>query len=449
MQPLKFFVVVFTTAVTVSARLLKKPIAPIANFNAKKTNFADVLVGINRKIKAGLQAQLVSGQPPAFSQDIFGCALTIKNGIEDLRMSYTEVHTPTVIAQACEYSNVYLELGKNKQKCDELLQALEEERSGDQNYHRWCRKVAASESEYMKKAMKKMESDPESKKLLGECQKDCPSIAKIIKEGAAISELKLEMMQPPPPGTKFEDVLKELVAMDKKVMTHTGAICDHHAKKKCTLQNMHGACTAMFEKVGVPLPMIEHLFTKCGKVEPCKKTCNGVAEKWQDFEMRHLLSRFTGASAPEESIDLCKSFGHLEKCSEKPECKDFLSSNVGWFKEEMDKRCEVVNDPCYLKVAKTCEKESDAFFGKESDAWDAKSCTDRFYPWSGKQPEKELSKCCGKFGSLTSCAKTLKCEQTLEKYMHITPSPNWPAGKAVACTCVSEWEQAFGGKACP
>jgi len=50
----------------------------------------------------------------------------------------------------------------------------------------------------MKKAMEKLDSDPEAKKLLGECEKECPYMAKIIKSGAAVAEVMMQMWQPPP-----------------------------------------------------------------------------------------------------------------------------------------------------------------------------------------------------------------------------------------------------------
>lgn len=434
-----FFATVLST--TVSGRLLRKP-------TTKKPNFANVLVGINRKIKAGLKAQLTVSEPPAFAADIFGCALTIKQGMEDLRLSYTGVHVSTVIEQACDFSNVYLELGGNKETCSGLLKALEEEQSGEQNYHRWCRKVAASESESMKKALEQIEKDPEAKKQLGQCEKDCPFVAKIIKGGAAVTELMLELFQPPPAGTTFEDMIKKWTELYKKLGTQAGAMCDDHKKMKCTLQNMHGSCTAMFGKVGIPLPTIERLFTACQEMEPCKKTCNGVMEKMQDFEIKHTLSMFTGSSSPEEMMDLCKSYHRVDECTEKPECKPLLNK-LEYTKEEMTKRCEVVDDPCYSTIATKCETEANAFFGKESEAWDAMTCTDKFYPWNGPFAEKELKECCGKFGSFGKCAKSLKCEKTLERYMYITPHPNWPEGEIVECSCPSEWEKAFGGKACP
>ena len=110
-----------------------------------------------------------------------------------------------------------------------MLKALEEERSGEQNYHRWCRKVAASESESMKKALEQIEKDPEAKKQLGQCEKDCPFVAKIIKGGAAVTELMLELMQPPPAGIavfdSITDFIPELVELGvdfNKLLTHHG-----------------------------------------------------------------------------------------------------------------------------------------------------------------------------------------------------------------------------------
>lgn len=412
----------------------------------KKPNFANVLVGINRKIKAGLTAQLATQQPPQFTADIFGCALTIKQGMEDLRLSYTGVHVPTIISQACEFSNVYLELGGNKEQCTTLLKALEEEWSGDKNYHRWCRKVAASESESMKKAMEKLGSDPESKKLLGQCEKECPFVAKIIKSGAAVAEVMMQMWQPPPPGTKFEDLIKMWTEMYKKIGMHAGTICDNHAKMKCTLQKMDGACHQMFDKVDLPLPTVERLFKACSEMEPCKKTCNGVTEKLQDFEIKHSLSMFTGGGSAEEQMGLCKSYHRVNECYEKEECKVALD-NLQYTKDEMEAKCEVVDDPCFAKVSKKCSKEVDTFFGKENGEWDQMSCTDKFYPWV-QTPQKEVEECCGQFGHLAWCAKDLKCEDTLKKYMYITPHPNWPEGEIVECSCPEVWSKAFGEKAC-
>lgn len=111
------------------------------------------------------------------------------------------------------------------------------------------------------------------------------------------------------------------------------------------------------------------------------------------------------------------------------------------------KRCEVVDDPCFAKVAKKCEKEADKFFGKPNGEWDQPSCTDKFYPWMQTE-DKEVKECCGQFDTLAKCAKDLKCEKTLKKFMYITPHPKWPEGRVVECACPSMWSKAFGGDAC-
>jgi len=232
----------------------------------------------------------------------------------------------------------------------------------------------------------------------------------------------------------------------KKIGMHGGAICDDKTKMKCTLEGMNGACHAMLDKVSLPLTTVERLFKACGEMEPCKKTCNGVMEKLMDFEVKHALSMFTGGSAAEEMVGLCKSYSRVDSCYEKPECKGVLNS-LEYTKDEMTKRCEVVDQPCFSKVAKKCSKETDTFFGKPDGEWDQLSCTDKFYPWM-ETPEKEVKECCGQFESLTKCAKDLKCEQTLKEYMYITPHPNWPEGEIVECSCPSAWSKAFGEKAC-
>lgn len=161
-------------------------------------------------------------------------------------------------------------------------------------------------------------------------------MAKIIKSGAAITEVMLKMFQPPPAGTKFEDLIKMWTEMYKKIGMHGGKICDDHAKMKCTLQSMHGSCTTMFKKVSLPLPTVERLFKACGELEPCKKSCNGVTEKMQDFEVKYSLSMFTGGTA-DEMIDMCKSYHRVNQCRKKDTCKGVLDNleNVEW---EMQKK---------------------------------------------------------------------------------------------------------------
>merc|ERR1719160_1279818 len=112
--------------------------------------------------------------------------------------------------------------------------------------------------------------------------------------------------------------------------------------------------------------------------------------------------------------------------------------------EVMEKRCEVVDHPCFEKVVKSCKNETNLFFGEHGgeDPWDKQVCTDNFYPWVEKVEEKK--KCCGHFGKLAKCAKDLKCEKTLEKFMYITPDPRWPEGEIVECTCQEQWSENFG-----
>lgn len=430
-------------ASTRTARLLRKP-------KTQKPNFARMLVGISSSIKANLTAQLTGGTAPEFATDIFGCALSIKNGMEDLRLSYTEVHVPTVVGQACDFSNVYLELGKSREKCNALTTALTEEWSADQNYHRWCRKVAASESESMMNAMKKIESDAESKKLLASCQKVCPKMANIIKHGAAMTELFTQIMQPPPPGSTFEDMIKTMTEQMRKLGTQHNSICDQQKEAKCTLSDMHGDCSALFQKIELPIAMVDEMITQCNEIEPCKTACHGVVEKQQDFEIKSFLEMFSGATLSDGVTDLCESFHRLNECYEKPACKTVLS-HFEYSKEPMTKRCEVVDHPCFSKITKSCKKETDNFFGKHGngDAWDQKTCTDKFQPWSKTTTPEEKKKCCEQFGSLGKCAKDLKCEETLEKFMYVTPDPQWSQGKIVECTCQSQWEKNFGGSACP
>jgi len=440
MQAMKLIILFFAS--TATARLLRKP-------KTQKPNFARLLVGISSNIKANLTAQLTSLQPPEFSTDIFGCALSIKNGMDDLRLSYTEVHVPTVIEQACEFSNVYLELGKSKEKCGSLLTALKEEWSGEQNYHRWCRKVAAAESEAMAKALKKIDSDPEAKKLLGSCEKACPKIAAIIKLGASTAEVFMEAMQPPAPGTTFKDLLKKMTEFFKKVATNIGAVCDEHKAAKCTLDSMHGACTTMFDKIGLPLPIIDDITTRCSEFEPCKSACNGVFEKSQDFEVKSMMMQLFGQPISEELTDLCKSYQRVDECYKKPECTHVLSRFEHSI-EPMEKTCEVVEQPCFSKIATKCKDDAEKWFGKADDeaTFDQQTCTDKFYPWVQLKPEDE-KKCCKEFGSLAKCAKDLKCEKTLEQVMYITPDPRWPEGEVVECTCQSEWKDNIGGEVCP
>jgi hypothetical protein len=356
---------------------------------------------------------------------------------------------PTVVGQACDFSNVYLELGKSKDKCNALTTALTEEWSGDRNYHRWCRKVAASESESMMKAMKKLESDPESKKLLASCHEACPKMADIIKHGAAMTELFHQLMQPPPPGTTFEDMLKTMMEQFKKIGMQHNSICDKQKDAKCTVQGMSGDCKALFQKIELPIAHLDEIITQCQQLEPCKAACNGVVEKRQDFEIKSFLQVFAGAPLSDGVSDLCASFHHVNECYEKPACKTVLS-DFEYYKEPMTKRCEVVDHPCFSKIVKSCPEETDKFFGKhgKGDSWDKKSCTDKFQPWWRTAPE-EKKKCCEEFGSLGKCAKDLKCEETLEKFMYVTPDPRWSQGKVVECTCPSQWEKSFGGPACP
>lgn len=439
MRSHNLFVLLF--ACTASGRMLRKP-------QTKKPNFANVLVGIERKIKAGLSASLTTLQPPQFTQDIFGCALTVKEGMEDLRLSYTEVHVPTIISQACDFSNVYLEVGKSKAQCNVLLKALEEEWKGDKNYHRWCRKVAASESESMKKALKKLESDAEAKELLGACEKECPQVAKIIKTGAAVQEIMLEAMQPPAPGTKVSDLLKEAMDFRKKVNMHANTVCDAQKEMKCTLGNMPGSCTQMFSKINLPVPIIENLLDACTLIEPCKKACNGAMEMADDLATKQTLAMFTGATSGKEVMDLCKSYERVRGCYEKDECKvpfdRFL--NMKERKDNLDKKCKVVNDPCFAKVT-NC-KDFEKFFGKGGDVpWDSQACTDKFYPWQKTTPE-EAKDCCHTLGSLTECVKKDKCEQNLKEYLYVTPDPQWPEGEIVECACKPEWSKGFGEEAC-
>merc|ERR1719265_343772 len=116
----------------------------------------------------------------------------------------------------------------------------------------------------------------------------------------------------------------------------------------------------------------------------------------------------------------------------------------------MDKTCEVVDKPCFSKIAKKCKDDAEKWFGKadKDAAFDQQTCTDKFYPWDGPKPE-DKKKCCKQFDNLAKCAKDLKCEETLKEVMYITPDPRWPEGEIVECTCTSEWEDNFGGKACP
>lgn len=441
MMSLKLCVVLFVSVA--SARMLRRP-------QTKKVNIGKVLVGVERKIKAGLAASMSSMEPPDFANDIFGCALTIKQGMSDLRLSYTEVQVPVIIQQACDFSNVYLELGKSKDECRVLLKALEDEVKGDQNYHRWCRKVAAAESEAMKKALDKIKNDAEAKKLLGECEKECPFVSKIIEHGAAFQELLLELMKPPPAGTSFADFMKMLLEKVKKMMTQANAACDQSVKMKCTLQNMHGSCGKMFDKIGLPIAHVEeHINSACKTVEPCKKVCNGVVEKVTDFQVKRTMSMFTGAPSADEAMDLCKSYDRTQECKKHAQCDDYFSY-FAHDTEHIGEKCKVVMDPCFAKVNKECSKEAEKFFGTEGDgknAWDQITCTDKFYPWM-ESTREEVKKCCTDFGSLAMCAKKQKCEHNLKSYMYVTPDARWPEGEIVECACKPEWSKGFGEQAC-
>jgi len=441
MQLIQIFVLVVLASA--SATRLRKPTTV-----SQKPNFGQMLVGMTRKIKAGIMAGAKTSMlaAPEFSEDIFGCAHSIKQGMETLKASYTEVHMTSTLGQACEFSNVYLELGGSKQHCSMLLKSLEEEWNGEKNYHRWCRKVAASESESMAKAMEKLENDPESKKLLEKCKGQCPYIAKMVKSGAAMSELYLQMTQPPPPGTTFEDMIKMWMDMYKKIEMHAGTICDHHDKMQCTLKNMDASCDAMLEKVMLPRPTLEYLFGMCTAAKPCKKVCNGVTEKLSDFETKQWVSLLSGGGSSEEQLELCTSFQRVDECFEKDECKNYMT-HFSYTKNRMDQRCEVVQDPCFAKVAKSCKTQSDAFFGKSGASWDTSTCTDKFLPWAST-PEKEVKSCCDTFSGLTQCAKDLECESNLKKFLKVTPSANWPQGRRVECHCPTTWVKAFGGVAC-
>lgn len=298
----------------------------------------------------------------------------------------------------------------------------------------------------MAKAMEKLENCPETKKLLDKCKGQCPYIAKMIKSGAAMSELYMQMWQPPPPGTTFEDMIKMWNDMYKKIEMHALTICDHHDKMKCTLANMDASCDTMLEKVMLPKPTLEYLFGMCTARKPCTTVCNGVSEKLTDFETKKWISLLSGGSSSEEEMDLCTSFQRVNECYEKDECKNYMK-HFSYAKERMDRRCEVVEDPCFSKIAKSCKTQDEAFFGKTGHPWDTATCSDKFLPWMST-PEEEVKKCCDQFSGLTECAKDLGCESNVKKYLYVTPNPNWPRGRNVECSCPTTWKKAFGGEAC-
>jgi len=417
------------------AATFRKPIA-------RKPSIDQVLAGIGTKLKADFKAGMTPGvflaAAPHWSVDILMCAETIRNGMDDLKASYSGVQVPIVLHQACDFSNVYLNLGKNKQACANITATLSSEFEGDQNYHRWCRNVAASESDAMKEAAAMLEKDPEAIKLLGECAEQCPYIAKIIKTSAASMGLQnkmRELMRQPPVGT-----MEENTAKFKKIMSNVGTlgnrVCDLKAKAKCTLQNMHASCGKMFEKIQLPKPVLAQGFTMCDAKMPCAKVCHGVTEKQTAFQTASMTAMMGGAK---EKLDQCKALSVLEPCTKQDACIKYFAGGMPMNLDPVRKMCEVVTRPCYAKIEKVCSKPASEFNGPTLSG--GQSCPDKI-SWSDFEPlaEADTKECCGKFGKLGECARKLGCADTFLDDLKMTRGTD-PHG--VQTNCPAQWSATF------